>query len=95
MNYLRNLNPVRLWNKLKRKNKNYLKINHIKKLQTLKDKDLFILLQDINIIDSNLRKTLERHLDLRNTCAHPNEYKISKSVVDAYIEDLIHNILLK
>jgi hypothetical protein len=72
----------------------YHSIKHKKELSRIKDADLLLVLQDLNIVDPNVRKSLARNLEIRNSCAHSNPYKLSKGVVDAYFDDLLQNILL-
>jgi hypothetical protein len=58
--------------------------------------DLFILkLREAHIIDMNVYKQLKSQLEIRNTCGHPNSISISDSKVEAFLEDVINNILLR
>jgi hypothetical protein len=75
--------------------------NTIRRITTREDftelrEDLFILkLREAQIIDTNVHKQLKNQLDIRNTCGHPNSIAISDSKVEAFLEDIINNILLR
>jgi len=71
----------------------YKSVNNYKKLSKIQDTELFLLLEEMNVIDSNLRRCLDRQLQIRNSCAHPNPFVIKRRMVDAYIEELVINIL--
>lgn len=47
------------------------------------------------IITNDERKILDEKLDIRNSCSHPNNIKISESKATRFLEDLIDNILIK
>jgi len=53
------------------------------------------LCRTANIITNDQRKILDVNLGIRNTAAHPNSTAISQSKVEAFIEDIIENILFK
>jgi hypothetical protein len=53
------------------------------------------LCRSVNIISNDVRKILEVKLGIRNTYAHPSNVTISESKTVDFIEDLIHNVILK
>lgn len=75
--------------------------NSIKDIKKIEDfyelsEDLFILkLKEARVIDKNIYKQLKEQLNTRNTCGHPNSISISDSKVEAFVDDIIQNILLR
>ena len=75
----------------------YRKITITKKddFNEIKEIDFIEVMKVAKIITNDERKILDVKLGIRNTCAHPNSIKISKTSVIAYIEDLVGNIINK
>lgn len=74
------------------KNKLKKPIRSIEGFQTLKERDFLDLLPHISVVDKNTKAALVRSLDLRNSCGHPNSFKISEAGVAAHVETLILNV---
>ena len=59
----------------------------------LKEHDFLEIACDISVIDRNCKTHLQNTcLKLRNSCGHPNTYKISEHSVLAHIEQLLLNV---
>lgn len=58
----------------------------------VKEKDFLDILQAISVIGKNTKQELVNCLERRNSCGHPNSYKIGENVVTAHIETLILNV---
>ena len=57
---------------------------------------LFLLFcRQAKIITSSVFNKVEARLDERNAAAHPSGVKVGLSVAQAYIEDLVDNVVLK
>ena len=54
-----------------------------------------MVLRTCGIIGSSQLKKLENRLDDRNAYAHPTDLKLTDTMAISFIEDLIHNIILK
>ncbi|MEQ9408199.1 MAG: hypothetical protein RIK87_10760 [Fuerstiella sp.] len=61
-------------------------------LSRMKEADFLIVLEKTNVIGKNVKQQLENALKLRNSCGHPNSYKLGEHKVSAHIEDLILNV---
>jgi len=75
-----------------------LRINTITKIDDfseLKETKFIEICRSASIISKDIRKILDEKLGIRNTCAHPNDIKISESKATSFIEDLVENVLLK
>jgi hypothetical protein len=57
--------------------------------ESVKDKDLIQLAQDLAIFDKSEKKRLGEALDLRNDCGHPVKYRPGEKKVSSFIEDLL------
>jgi hypothetical protein len=53
------------------------------------------LLRASGIISNDVRKILDQKLGTRNSCAHPSGVTINRSKVIDFVEDLVHNVILK
>ena len=51
--------------------------------------------REAKLITSTIFNKLETRLDERNGAAHPSGSKVTPKMCEAYIEDLVHNVLLK
>lgn len=60
-----------------------------------KEKHFIEILSSAGIITHDVRKILDEKLDFRNTCAHPNAILVTDAKVVAFVEDLVHNVILK
>jgi len=58
----------------------------------LKEYDFLQIIASISIIGKNVKQALEKALDLRNACGHPNGFRMSEYTVSAHIEVLILNV---
>jgi len=47
------------------------------------------------IISNDVRKILDVKLGIRNSCAHPSGIKVAQVKATDFIQDLVHNVLLK
>jgi hypothetical protein len=47
------------------------------------------------VITASLYNKLKTRLDERNAAAHPSGIKVTSTVAQAYIDDLVENVLLK
>jgi len=61
-------------------------------LARLKERDFLSVLEKCSVIGKSVRLELERCLDLRNGCGHPNSLQIADHAVASHIEILILNI---
>ena len=51
--------------------------------------------REAKIITSSMFKKLEGRLDERNLAAHPSGVKVTPKTAEAYIEDVIENVVMK
>jgi hypothetical protein len=61
-------------------------------LSQMKEFDFLQILAGISVIGKSVKQELEKRLQLRNACGHPNALRISDHTVAAHIEILILNI---
>lgn len=60
------------------------------------DESVFLTrIREAKITDTNIHKQLEEYLRFRDSCAHPNTLQISDARVEAFVEDIIKNILFR
>lgn len=64
-------------------------------LGRMKEHDFLDVLESISILGKNVKQELQKCLQLRNGCGHPNSYQIADHKVSAHIEDLILNVFAK
>lgn len=64
-------------------------------LGRMKEIDFLHTLNDISVIDKNVKQKLENCLKDRNSCGHPNSFQIGENGVAAHIETLILNVFTK
>jgi hypothetical protein len=63
--------------------------------EELKESEVLTLCRGAGIITKNIYNSMHAALGKRNAAAHPNEVVISSAQADAFIEDLITNVVLK
>jgi hypothetical protein len=64
-------------------------------LGRMKEHDFLEVLESISVIGKKVRQELQKCLQLRNGCGHPNSLQIADHKVSAHIEDLILNVFAK
>ncbi len=64
-------------------------------LARMKESEFLLVLEKRSHIGKSVRKQLEKCLDLRNGCGHPNSLKIADHVVSSHIEILILNVFAR
>jgi hypothetical protein len=63
--------------------------------EQLKESEVVTICRDADIISRNIYNSMHAALGKRNAAAHPNEVVISSAQADAFIEDLITNVVRK
>lgn len=61
----------------------------------MKERDFLIILERLSIIGKSVKLELEKCLNLRNSCGHPNSLLIAENNAAAHIETLILNVFSK
>lgn len=61
----------------------------------MREYDFLQIIEKLSIIGKNVKQEMEKQLELRNGCGHPNTLRISENVVAAHIEILILNVFAK
>jgi hypothetical protein len=61
-------------------------------LARMKESEFLIILDAISVLGKSVRQQLEKGLDLRNGCGHPNSLSIAENTVASHIEILILNV---
>lgn len=61
--------------------------------EELKESEVLTICRDANIINKNIYKIMHAALDKRNAAAHPNALIIDSVQADAFISDLIANVV--
>jgi hypothetical protein len=64
-------------------------------LGRMKEHDFLDTLESISVLGKNVKQELQKCLQLRNGCGHPNSLQIADHKVSAHIEDLILNVFGK
>jgi hypothetical protein len=54
-----------------------------------------LFLREAKIVTTSMYNKLESWLDDRNAAAHPSGYTVTAKVAEAYVDDLVENVLLK
>ena len=85
------------FNEILQGNKNYenFKIEKLGDFEEIRDSDFLRIIRTCGIISSSQLKILEKHLDERNSYAHPTDLELTDTMTISFIEDLMHNIILK
>lgn len=79
----------------KRRNPKWKTATTADDLGRMKERDFLDALQSISVIGQNVKNALIQCLDRRNSCGHPNSYRLSENTVAAHIETLILNVFSK
>jgi hypothetical protein len=93
--------PVRLasFNNALANNKDgRVKIKIVTKLDDfteMPESKFLLFCREAKIITSSMFKKLEGRLDERNSTAHPSGARTTPKVAEAYIEDLVENVMVK
>jgi len=64
-------------------------------LAKMREEEFLDIIAHLSIIGGNVKEELKSSLRLRNSCGHPNSYKVGKHQVEAHIEFLILNVYEK
>lgn len=64
-------------------------------LGLMKERTFLDTLQNISMLGKNVKSDLIQCLDRRNSCGHPNSYKLADSIVAAHLETLILNVFAR
>jgi len=64
-------------------------------LGRMKEHDFLEILESVSVIGKNVKQELQKCLQLRNGCGHPNSLQLADHKVSAHIEDLILNVFAK
>jgi hypothetical protein len=64
-------------------------------LTRMKEYDFLQVIHGIALVGKNTKDELEGCLKLRNTCGHPNSYKLGEHRVTSHVEILILNVFAK
>ena len=64
-------------------------------LALMKESHFLDVLQAISIIGKSVKQELEKRLELRNGCGHPNSLTIGEHIVSAHLESIILNVFSK
>lgn len=54
-----------------------------------------MFLEAVSVLGKNVKQELQKCLQLRNGCGHPNSLQLADHKVSAHIEDLILNVFAK
>jgi hypothetical protein len=76
----------------KRRNPKWKDANTKDDLALMKEWDFLQILEAISVVGKSVKQELEKCLELRNGCGHPNSLKIGEHYVSAHIEILIMNV---
>ena len=64
-------------------------------LARMKESEFLVVLEKISIFGKSVKKELEKCLDFRNGCGHPNSLDLGENMVAAHVEFLILNVFSK
>jgi len=64
-------------------------------LSRMKESEFLNIIAYLSIIGPNMKQELDKCLNLRNSCGHPNSLVIAENTVAAHIEILILNVFTK
>jgi hypothetical protein len=93
-NFVFNNKLVDFNNALTNTNHKPSKVTTINDLSEYKESIFIEICRSSHILTNDQRKLLIEKLDIRNSCAHPNNIIIREAKATSYIEDLIENIIL-
>lgn len=90
-------NKLDTFNEILKRNKNYanFKVENIGDFEEIKDSDFLRVIRTCGIVTNSQLKILVKRLDERNSYAHPTDLELTDTMTISFIEDLIHNIILK
>jgi hypothetical protein len=75
-----------------------VKITTIRKLDDfteMSESKFLLFCREAKIVTTSMFKKLETRLDERNSAAHPSGIKTTPKAAEAYIEDMVENVLIK
>lgn len=78
-----------------RRNNKWRPAKNADDLGRLKEHDFLDVLESISVLGKNVKQELQKCLQLRNGCGHPNTLQIADHKVSAHVEDLILNVFAK
>jgi len=61
----------------------------------LKESEVIEVCKSANIVSSDVHKVLIEKLGKRNSAAHPSTLKVTQLQAEAFVDDLVHNVVLK
>lgn len=61
-------------------------------LSRMREYDFLQILASLSIIGRNTKQELEKRLNLRNACGHPNSLSLGENMVAAHVEALVLNV---
>lgn len=64
-------------------------------LGRMKEHEFLEILESVSIIGKSVKQELQKCLQLRNGCGHPNSLQVADHKASAHIEDLILNVFAK
>lgn len=70
-------------------------IKTVEGFANIKESNFLQVMADLQLIGSSVKKKLDKQLDLRNGCGHPNGMVVGEHEVAAHLEILIGNIFKK
>lgn len=79
----------------KRRNPKWKDVKNRDGLSRIKEYDFLQILEAISVFGKGAKQELEKRLQLRNSCGHPDTLKIGENAVAAHIEVLILNVFAK
>ena len=77
---------------LQRRNPKAKPVRNVRDIENLRESDFIDLLGSAAIIGKNTKTELKACLDRRNTCGHPNAFKVGENMVTSHIESLLLNV---
>lgn len=61
----------------------------------MKESEFLSVLEKISVLGKSVRQQLQKGLELRNGCGHPNSLKLAEHTVSSHIEILVLNVFSK
>ena len=77
---------------LNRRNAKAKRVATVNDLGKLREGEFLDLLEAIGVIGKNVKTELKVCLDRRNSCGHPNSFKVGENTVTSHIEVLLLNV---
>ena len=72
-----------------------ISVEQIEDFEEIKDNDFLLTVRSCGMISSSQYNILDARLKERNRYAHPTNLEITDTITIAFLEDLLHNIILK